>query len=226
MLIPMLVVLIAELWVMLHNPTIVAMAGSDYRLYMDAASRWLSGAPLYPPAQLAGAYTDAMRPVLYPPQVMLLFVPFTVLAPAIWYGIPIAITVAIIAWHRPNRWGWLLMGAIVASFPMLFLPYLAGTPTIWIAAFFAAGTRWPWVASLVLLKPSLLPLALIGIRDRREQPRRVGVLRKVEDCVRRARLDDLPPVHHVDPLGDLPDDREVVRDEEVREALFVAEVLE
>ena len=30
----------------------------------------------------------------------------------------------------------------------------------------AAGTRWSWPGALVLLKPSLLPFAVIGIRTR------------------------------------------------------------
>ncbi len=167
LLVPLLALLMAELWAMSHNPTILAMAGADYRLYMDAASRWLGGGSLYPSSQLAGAYTDVIRPVLYPPPAMVLFVPFTVLAPTVWYGVPVAITIAIVAWHRPSKWGWLLMGATFASFPMLFLPYVAGTPTIWIVAFFAIGTRWPWAAALVLLKPSLFPFGLLGIRDHR-----------------------------------------------------------
>jgi hypothetical protein len=41
-----------------------------------------------------------------------------------------------------------------------------GTPTIWLVAAVAAGLRWGWPGALVLLKPSLLPFALIGIRSR------------------------------------------------------------
>ena len=55
--------------------------------------------------------------------------------------------------------------AIVAAVPLLFLPYIAGTPTIWIIAFLALGTRWPAAAALILVKPTLLPFALIGIRE-------------------------------------------------------------
>ncbi len=152
---------------MVHNPSIVAMGGSDYELYMGATSRWLAGGPFYLPQQLAGSYTVAIRPVMYPPQALVLFVPFTVLPTALWFAIPMILTVGMMLWHRPNRWGWLATGALVAGFPMLFLGYLAGTPTIWIVAFLALGTRWPWVAAFILGKPTLLPFALIGVSNKR-----------------------------------------------------------
>ena len=41
-----------------------------------------------------------------------------------------------------------------------------GNPSMWIAAFAAAGTVAGWPYVLVLLKPSLAPLALPGIRRR------------------------------------------------------------
>jgi hypothetical protein len=160
------VVLAAEGWIMARNPTIVADVGSDYHLYMDATARWLAGGAFYPANQLAGPYTDAIRPILYPPQALILFVPFTALPAILWFAIPIALTGWIVAWHRPNRWGWLAMGATIAVVPLLFLPYVAGTPTIWIIAFLALGTRWPGLAALVLLKPTLAPFALIGIKHR------------------------------------------------------------
>ena len=158
----------AELWVMAHNPTIIpADVGSDYNLYMDATRRWLGGGAFYLPVQLAGQYSDAIRPILYPPQALALFVPFTLLPEALWFGIPIGLTCWSIAWHRPTAWGWAAILAIVAAVPLLFLPYVAGTPTIWIVAFFALGTRWPVAAAFVLLKPTLAPFAFIGIHDRR-----------------------------------------------------------
>jgi hypothetical protein len=158
----------AELWVIAHNPTIIpADIGSDYTLYIDATRRWLGRGAFDLQAQLAGPYTEAIRPVLYPPPALVLFVPFTVLPEFLWFGIPVALTAWMIVWHRPTVWGWVAMMAIVAVVPLLFLPYVAGTPTIWIIAFFALGTRWPAAAALVLLKPTLAPFALIGARDRR-----------------------------------------------------------
>ena len=48
--------------------------------------------------------------------------------------------------------------------------------------------------------------------------------RCVDDGARRADLDDGAEIHHRDAMRDLPDQREVVRDEEVREPALVAEV--
>jgi hypothetical protein len=158
----------AELWVVGHNPTIIpADIGSDYSLYIDATRRWLGGGAFYLQAQLAGPYTDAIRPILYPPVALVLFVPFTLLPEFLWFAIPMTLTAWMILWHRPTTWGWVAMLAITAAVPLLFLPYIAGTPTIWIIAFFALGTRWPATAALILLKPTLLPFSLIGARDRR-----------------------------------------------------------
>jgi hypothetical protein len=156
----------AELWVIAHNPTIIpADIGSDYALYMDATRRWLGGGSFYLQAQLAGQYTEAIRPILYPPPALFLFVPFTVLPAFLWFGIPSALTGWMIVWLRPSAWGWLAMLAIVAAVPLLFLPYVAGTPTIWIVAFLALAIRWPAAAGLILLKPTLAPFALLGARD-------------------------------------------------------------
>ena len=44
--------------------------------------------------------------------------------------------------------------------------YLFGNPGIWTIAALAAATRWRWASTLVLLKPSLGPLALFGARHR------------------------------------------------------------
>ena len=54
-------------------------------------------------------------------------------------------------------------------------------------------------------------------RHRREERLRVRMHRRVVDLLARPDLDDLAEVHHRDPVGDVADDREVVRDEEVRE---------
>ena len=59
----------------------------------------------------------------------------------------------------------------------------------------------------------------VGRLDRhgREQRLRVRVHRRVVDLVARPDLDDLAEVHDGDAVGDVADDREVVRDEEVRQ---------
>ena len=67
------------------------------------------------------------------------------------------------------------------------------------------------------------PLDLrIRDRDRREQRDRVRVQRVVVEVVGGRELHDLAEVHDRDPVGDVPDDGEVVRDEEVREVEVAA----
>ena len=58
----------------------------------------------------------------------------------------------------------------------------------------------------------------------RQQRLRVRVVRAVEDDVRRAELHQPPEVEDGDPVGDVPHDAEVVRDEEVRHALLGLEL--
>jgi hypothetical protein len=157
----------AELAVMFRNPTIMPdMVGADYGLYMNATRRWLAGGDFYPAWQLVGPYTQAQAPILYPPQALLLFVPFTFLPAFVWFAFPTLLTVWIVIDHRPRLWTWPILLALFAFWPMNWLPYISGTPTIWIVAALAAGTRWGWPAALVLVKPSLAPFALVGIRHR------------------------------------------------------------
>ena len=148
-------------------PIIPGMVGHDYRLYMDATRRWLGGGDFYPAWQLTGPYTAADWPILYPPQALVLFVPFAFLPALLWFAIPTILTVWIVISHRPRRWTWPIMLALFAFWPIEWLPYISGTPTIWIVAALAAGTRWGWPAALVLVKPTLAPFALFGIRNRR-----------------------------------------------------------
>ena len=157
----------AELAVMFRNPTIMPdMVGADYGLYMNATRRWLAGGDFYPAWQLVGPYTQAQAPILYPPQALLLFVPFTFLPAFVWFAFPTLLTVWIVIDHRPRLWTWPILLALFAFWPMNWLPYISGTPTIWIVAALAAGTRWGWPAAFVLVKPSLAPFALVGIRHR------------------------------------------------------------
>ena len=43
---------------------------------------------------------------------------------------------------------------------------VAGNPVMWVLAFLALGCLYKWPSALVLLKPSLFPFALVGIRSR------------------------------------------------------------
>lgn len=139
--------------------------GGDFGLYEDAARRWLAGGSFYLDRQLHGPYEITGGDVLYPPVALALFVPFTVLPAVLWFAIPLAVVAWTLVWLRPAPWTWPVIAFCLTNPWSVQLTH-SGNPTIWIAAFVALSVRWPWVSALVLLKPSLAPLALVGIRSR------------------------------------------------------------
>jgi hypothetical protein len=160
----------AQVVAMAGNHYVTDWAGHDMTIYLDATRRWLAGGDFYPVAQVASVYGIRQGDVLYPPAALVLFAPFAVLPWAwpFWYAIPSAITLAIVAWHRPAPWGWAAILVLVAFSPGSFLVYYAGTPTIWVVAALALATRWAWVGAFVLVKPTMLAaFALVGVRERK-----------------------------------------------------------
>jgi hypothetical protein len=141
--------------------------GLDFTLYLDTTRGMLAGEPLYPAVQLAGPYAvDVSGRVLYPPVTMLLFVPFTVLPALLWWVIPLTLTGAALWRLRPRPWAWPVM-ALLVSPPAITLSFVVwGNPLMWEVAFLSLGMCWGWPAALVLLKPTLAPFALVGIRTR------------------------------------------------------------
>lgn len=139
--------------------------GGDLILLRDVALQWRAGGDFYPAWQLAGPYEYGDGMVLYPPIALALFLPFTVLPAFLWWLIPLAIVAGTIRYWRPRPAALVAIGICAASYPMI-VAVNQGNPTMWIAAFLALGTRWPAYAALVLLKPSLFPFALFGIRQR------------------------------------------------------------
>jgi hypothetical protein len=147
--------------------------GFDYDMYMNATRRFLAGGGFYAPGQLAGPYAVTDGNILYPPSSLALLVPFTLLPAVLWWAVPLGIIGWVIATDRPSPW------ALAAILALLVLPVpfdwhfshalvlvATGNPAMWIAAAVAVGTRWGWPAAFVLLKPSVAPFALIGIRSR------------------------------------------------------------
>jgi hypothetical protein len=149
----------------------LGLLARDFDLYMDATRRWLGGGPFYEPYQLAGPYDMPWGQILYPPQALALFVPFSllgpVLGPVVFVAIPAAITATIVWRYRPGFWAWAAILLVLVLHPDAPLIWIAGTPTIWVVALVALATRWPWVSAFVWFKPSVFPFALLGIRDRR-----------------------------------------------------------
>ena len=134
----------------------------DYDLYMDATRRWLAGGPFYEPYQLAGPYVVSAGDILYPPFVLVLFVPFTFLPPILWWAIPIAIVAAVLVRLHPAPLAWPVI-ALCCWWPDTNVKLLTGNPVIWVAAAVALGTLYAWPSVFALLKPSLFPFALLGI---------------------------------------------------------------
>jgi hypothetical protein len=147
------------------KPNFNGYGGIDYTLYMDATGRWLDGGGFFQPYQLAGPYPIQMGDVLYPPYALYLFIPFTVLPAVLWWAIPLGIT-ALVLWRlRPAPVAWPFI-ALCCFWPPFVARIVAGNPVMWAMAAVALGfvVRWAFVGALI--KPSLFPFALLGVRDR------------------------------------------------------------
>jgi hypothetical protein len=141
--------------------------GMDYGIYQDRTNDWLAGDGFYRDRQLTGRpYVIENGDALYPPTMLYLFVPFALGAPAVlWWLIPLALIAIALIHLRPPRWTWPLM-AFVLLLPRTTLVLLLGNPSMWLIAAAFLGVAWGWPAALVVLKPTLAPLALIGVRRR------------------------------------------------------------
>lgn len=139
----------------------------DYTLYMEATQSWLQGGSFYLPEQLAGPYDLAWGQILYPPVLLVLFVPSVFLPVLIWLVVPFAVTTIAMVAHRPNLIAWACVLGLIAMDPLQLLIYPAGNPTIWLVMAMALATHRPWISAFILVKPSLTPFGLAGIRDRR-----------------------------------------------------------
>jgi hypothetical protein len=138
---------------------------NDYVLYMGATREWLATGTFYPQAQLDGPYIVRHGAILYPPVALWLFVPFTVLPLALWWLVPVAGTVAAIWRLRPRFAAWPFI-ALCLAWPTTPLKIWTGNPVIWCVLAMAVATAWRGAAPFALLKPSLAPFALFGVRDR------------------------------------------------------------
>ena len=138
----------------------------DFGIYQDALARWSSGGSWYQERQLSGPYPIELGDVLYPPVLIYLLSPFRMLGPWLWTIIPTLVIVWVVWRHRPGPWAWVLIAACVA-WPYSPAKYVYGNPVIWATAAVGLGTIWWWPSALAVLKPTIIPFALIGVRDRR-----------------------------------------------------------
>jgi hypothetical protein len=148
-------------------PTIQIQFGEDYKFFMAIADRWRSGQSVYLPLQLAGPYTEMSgRDMIYPPPALWLFVVMSFLPAFLWWVIPLGVVAAVTLWYKPEPWTWIPL-AIAVAYPRTQSMLIWGNTGMWIAAFVALGLVWGWPGILVLIKPSLAPLALVGLKARR-----------------------------------------------------------
>jgi hypothetical protein len=104
--------------------------------------------------------------ILYPPTTIPLFAAFLVLPRILWWALPLAITACTVLRFKPSMLGWAVI-AVCLAFPNTIVLVVYGNPAMWATAAIALAlvTGQRWVSAFVLLKPSLAPLALIGVRD-------------------------------------------------------------
>jgi hypothetical protein len=154
-----------ELWVVIPQMRPEAL-GVDFHQYLAHTERWLDGGSLYLERQLHGPYEIQAGDSLYPPPILYLTVPFVFGVPQLfWWAIPLSVIAVVVVRYRPAPWTWPLLAAMIAT-PRSIEIVMYGNPVIWCTAALAAGTLLGWPAVFVILKPSLAPLAIWGIRRR------------------------------------------------------------
>jgi hypothetical protein len=140
--------------------------GLDFHIYLERTRSWLAGDGFYLERQLTGPYSIAgAYPVMYPPTLLYLTVPFTVLPAILWWLIPLGIIGASLYRLRPAVWTWPILAATLCI-PQTWMVLIYGNPSLWSFAALAAGLAWTWPLAFVALKPTLAPFALVGVRRR------------------------------------------------------------
>jgi hypothetical protein len=142
-----------------------AAIGNDLRLYAEQVQIALAGGPWYHDRQLHGPYAIEWGDILYPPVTILFFAPWVMAPFAAWLAIPLGVTGFFISRWRPGPWAWVLI-ALCILWPSTLLKAISGNPSLWVMMLVALGLRYGWPAALILLKPSFLPFALIGVRSK------------------------------------------------------------
>jgi hypothetical protein len=151
--------------IVVNPPYVQWLIGIDADIYFSAAQSWLADGTWYLPRQLAGPYGIEYGDVLYPPILLYLLVPFQWLPLPLWWVIPVA-AIAWALWRiHPPRGSWPLM-ALCLAWPLSVEQLIKGNPVLWIMAVEAVAIAIGLPTTLVLLKPSLFPFAVIGIRRR------------------------------------------------------------
>jgi hypothetical protein len=149
--------------------------GIDFRIMRELGRRWLASGTMYLPYQLSGPYSIdvtpdlAQTPALYPPAAGPVFAAVSLIpvpiAAVLWWSVPLGLVAALVVRWRPQPWAWAAIAACLVH-PMAATQVMVGGTAMWMMAFVAGGLAWGWPGALVLLKPTMLPFALAGIRTK------------------------------------------------------------
>jgi hypothetical protein len=142
--------------------------GFDFWIYQARTTDWLHGDGLYLHRQLTGLpYQVESGDSMYPPILLYLTVPFALGVPALlWWAIPVGLMGLALYKIRPPVLLWPVLALIVVD-PRFVQGVLFGNPSMWALALISVGTVWAWPFAMVILKPTLLPFALLGAGSRR-----------------------------------------------------------
>jgi hypothetical protein len=140
--------------------------GMDLTFYADAAERLFTGQGWYLDRQLHGPYQIVyFADVLYPPVAALVFAPFIILPVGVLLAAAVAVVLWLMATWKPAPWSWPLIG-LCLIWPTTLLKGISGNSSLFVMIAVGLGLRFGWPGAFVLLKPSFLPLSLIGITKR------------------------------------------------------------
>jgi hypothetical protein len=159
---------VAAVWytVRIATDALPGFPGRDAHYYFEGAARWLSTGSPYLPAEVANDFVYQEETFLHPPISLLVFAPFLALPSILWWVLPLGFLAAFVAWCRPAAWAWPALG-----FALLWhhtaVAIVAGNSDLWIAAFIAGGLLLGWPLALVVVKPSLAFMGVLGVRKPR-----------------------------------------------------------
>lgn len=157
---------VIRLILVLFEPFGRRFLANDLNGYVEGARRFIAVGTPYLPEQLSGAWQLQPDSFIHPPIAVLLFLPFIVLPAVLWWAIPIGLTAWSVLRLRPAPWSWPVMAACLL-WPRTAGILIAGNTDMWVAG--AAGVALASgvpTSVLIVMKPSYVPLALLGANRR------------------------------------------------------------
>jgi hypothetical protein len=153
-------------WTVYQGALARGEVGWDAGVYRGIGSMWLATGEAYYPVQFAGPYPVLGTVNMYPPFALYLFAPMSLFPTVLWWVIPLSVLV----WHvidcRPRWWAWPILAGMMATLPVA-AGLVYGNTEMWTAAAVAVACRFSPAAWFLVIKPTVLPVALLFARDRR-----------------------------------------------------------